>query len=148
MQGRARPQADRCRAWSSRCLRLPAQTLRQDDPQCGTLRALLGRYAGALVLQIAQHAVCSQFHRLEGRLGCWLLMTYDRAPAEAWWLTQHFLATLLGVRRASVTNHTRFPTVIVARLALSFTTQRDCVGDSVGWNHPAEPPAHTFDERE
>ena len=84
-------------------LRLPAQTLRQDDPQCGTLRALLGRYAGALVLQIAQHAVCSQFHRLEGRLGCWLLMTYDRAPAEAWWLTQHFLATLLGVRRASVT---------------------------------------------
>ena len=46
------------------------------------------------VLQIAQHAVCSQFHRLEARLGCWLLMTYDRAPAEAWWLTQHFLAIL------------------------------------------------------
>ena len=30
-------------------------------------------------------------------------MTHDRAPARAWPLTQAFLATLLGVRRESVT---------------------------------------------
>ena len=84
-------------------LRLPAQALPQDDPQRGALLALLGRYASALGLQIAQQVACSQFHHLEARLGCWLLMTHDRAPVEAWWLTQHFLATLLGVRRASVT---------------------------------------------
>ena len=62
-----------------------------------------GRYAGALVLQLAQQAACRQWHDLEARLGCWLLMTHDRAPARAWPLTQAFLATLLGVRRESVT---------------------------------------------
>jgi hypothetical protein len=55
------------------------------------------------VLQLAQQAACRQWHGLEARLGRWLLMTHDRAPAEAWPLTQAFLATLLGVRRESVT---------------------------------------------
>jgi len=55
------------------------------------------------VLQLAQHAACSQWHALEARLGRWLLMTHDRAPGEAWPLTQAFLATLLGVRRESLT---------------------------------------------
>jgi CRP-like cAMP-binding protein len=84
-------------------LRLSAQARRPECPLWGALQVLVGRYTGALVLQLAQQAACSQFHGLEARLGRWLLMTHDRAPAEAWQLTQHFLATLLGVRRESVT---------------------------------------------
>jgi CRP-like cAMP-binding protein len=84
-------------------LRLSAQARRPGGPLWGALQVLVGRYTGALVLQLAQQAACSQFHGLEARLGRWLLMTHDRAPAEAWQLTQHFLATLLGVRRESVT---------------------------------------------
>ena len=84
-------------------LRLPAQAWRREVPLWGVLQALGGRYAGALVLQLAQQAACRQWHGLEARLGRWLLMTHDRAPAVAWPLTQAFLATLLGVRRESIT---------------------------------------------
>src|SRR4029450_4437484 len=84
-------------------LRLPAQAWRREVPLWGVLQAVGGRYAGALVLQLAQQAACRQWHGLEARLGRWLLMTHDRAPAVAWPLTQAFLATLLGVRRESIT---------------------------------------------
>jgi len=84
-------------------LRLPAQAWRPEDPLWGALLARVSRYTGALMQQLAQQAACSQFHGLEARLGRWLLMTHDRAPAEAWRFTQYFLATLLGVRRESVT---------------------------------------------
>jgi CRP-like cAMP-binding protein len=66
-------------------------------------RAML-RYAHAFFNQIAQFAACNALHVLEQRCCRWLLMTQDRMQSSDFPLTQEFLAMMLGVRRAGVTD--------------------------------------------
>ncbi len=61
------------------------------------------RYAYLSMLQARQVAVCSNFHETVPRLVRWLLLTGDRTAASEFNLTQEYLARMLGVRRASVT---------------------------------------------
>ena len=42
-------------------------------------------------------------HNIEQRLARWLLQTYDRIKSDELELTQEFIATMLGTRRAGVT---------------------------------------------
>jgi CRP-like cAMP-binding protein len=66
-------------------------------------RALLLRYALALLNQVAHSASCNRAHPIEERCARWLLMTHDRVNGHKHFpLTQEFLAQMLGVRRASV----------------------------------------------
>jgi CRP-like cAMP-binding protein len=65
-------------------------------------RALL-HFTDALMLQITRTAACNRFHGLEARLARWLLMTRERLPSNEFYLTQEFIADMLGVRRAGVT---------------------------------------------
>ena len=51
-----------------------------------------------------QVAVCNKTHLLEARLARWLLMTRDRVASDEFRFTQEFIALMLGVRRAGVTN--------------------------------------------
>ena len=67
------------------------------------LKALL-HYAHTFFNQIAQTAACNTFHLLEQRCCRWLLMMQDRMPTSDLPLTQEFLAMMLGVRRAGVTD--------------------------------------------
>jgi CRP-like cAMP-binding protein len=60
-------------------------------------------YLNALMAQITQTAACNRFHRIEGRLARWLLMTSDRVGSDKFELTQDFLSHMLGVRRVGVT---------------------------------------------
>lgn len=76
--------------------------LRKEFKRCETLNRILLHYTNALLIQIAQTAVCNKFHSVEERFCRWLLMAHDRSVADRVPLTQEALARVLGSRRASV----------------------------------------------
>lgn len=84
-------------------LRLRADKLREEFRRGGTLQTALLRYTSALMTQISQAVVCNVRHYVEGRLARWLLMFRDRVGRDEFELTHEFMASMLGVRRASVT---------------------------------------------
>jgi CRP-like cAMP-binding protein len=84
-------------------LRMRADVLRREFKKCGQLQDLLLRYTQAFIIQVAQNAACNRAHSVNGRLVRWLLMCQDRAHSTELELTQEFIATMLGIRRAGVT---------------------------------------------
>ncbi len=67
------------------------------------LQKLLLLYTQAFIAQVSQTAVCNRFHPTEERLARWLLQSQDCAQSSSLKITQAFLASMLGTRRASVT---------------------------------------------
>lgn len=67
------------------------------------LRSSMQRFASVQMAQLTRTAVCNGFHQIEERLARWLLMCDDRGESASIHLTQRFLAYMLGVRRAGVT---------------------------------------------
>jgi CRP-like cAMP-binding protein len=84
-------------------LRMRAEVLKREFKQCGELQDLLLRYTQAFITQIAQTAACNRAHSADGRLAKWLLMCGDRANSSELRLTHEFIAQMLGMRRAGVT---------------------------------------------
>lgn len=83
-------------------LKLRADKLQEEFGRGATLQRALLRYTHALMTQISQSVVCNARHHVEGRLSRWLLMFHDRVGTNEFELTQEFMANMLGVRRASV----------------------------------------------
>jgi CRP-like cAMP-binding protein len=84
-------------------LRMAAGPFRTEFERSPALQQALYRYTYALMAQISQTAACNRFHEAEQRLARWLLMTRDRLGRDEFGLTQGFLAHMLGLRRAGVT---------------------------------------------
>ena len=83
--------------------RLERRLLKQAFDVAGSLQRLLLRYTQALMTQMAQTAACNRLHSVEQQLCRWLLLTLDRIPSGELVMTQELVASMLGVRRESVT---------------------------------------------
>ncbi len=83
--------------------RLERSLLLREFNRAGALQQLLLRYTQALMTQMAQSAVCNRYHSVEQQLCRWLLLTMDRVPLRELVMTQELVASMLGVRRESVT---------------------------------------------
>lgn len=83
--------------------RLDRRVLLQEFNRAAMLQRLLLRYTQALMTQMAQTAVCNRHHSVEQQLCRWLLLTLDRVPTRDLTMTQELVASMLGVRRESVT---------------------------------------------
>jgi CRP-like cAMP-binding protein len=84
--------------------KLDAFTLQQEFACSASMNTLLLRCAQALMTQMAQTAVCNCHHSLEQRLCRWLLLTLDRCASQDLVITQELVASILGVRRESITD--------------------------------------------
>ena len=89
---------------SGTALRMKAAAFREELARSAPLQREVHRYAYAKLTQARQTAACNRFHEVEARLARWLLMTRDRVRSDHFHLTHEFLADMLGVRRAGVTN--------------------------------------------
>jgi CRP-like cAMP-binding protein len=92
---------------SGEALRLHADEVHRLAGPRSALHALLLRYTHALLSQVAQGVACNSLHSVEKRLCRWLLAMQDRSGLASFSLTHEFLAGMLGVRRASVTEAAR-----------------------------------------
>ncbi len=80
-----------------------ARVLRDEICRGGELLRLLLSYTQAFITQLSQTAVCNRLHSIEQRLCRWLLLCQDRTDSSEFFLTQEFIAQMLGARRESVT---------------------------------------------
>ena len=85
-----------------RAHRLRAAVLREMAGVLPTLRDRCLRYIQVMMMQNSQIAACNARHELPGRLARWLLMSRDRIDGDDLPMTQEFLSTMLGVRRAGI----------------------------------------------
>jgi CRP-like cAMP-binding protein len=83
-------------------VRVKAQIIKEAFDAGGALQKILHRYIHTTIVLSSQTAACNRLHHLETRLCRWLLMSSDGVDSEDLSLTQDFLATMLGVRRAGV----------------------------------------------
>jgi CRP-like cAMP-binding protein len=68
-----------------------------------TLHQTLLKFVNVFMLQTAHTAIANAQAKLDERLARWILMAHDRVAASTLPLTHEFLALMLGVRRAGVT---------------------------------------------
>ena len=82
---------------------MPVTVFRREIERGGPFSDTMHRYAQAFVATLIQSAACNALHPIEQRCSRWLLDIHDRVGRPEFSLTQELLATMLGVRRASVT---------------------------------------------
>ena len=114
---------------SGGALRMSAPRFRARVKAEPPLLAALLRYTHGLMCQFAQTAACNRFHTTDARMARWLLMTADRMGSDQFYLTQNFLAQMLGMRRVGVTKAAR---ELEAKGLISYTRGRLAIRDHAG----------------
>jgi CRP-like cAMP-binding protein len=84
-------------------LRMPFKELQKEFLERPELRETVLQCVQSQGFILGQLAACNRLHEAEERLARWLLMVRDRVDSENYFLTQEFLANMLGARRTTVT---------------------------------------------
>ena len=84
-------------------LRMRASVFQAELERNTRMRKALCLYLHIQFVEISQTAACNKLHPTTGRLARWLLISSDCVASEELALTHDFLATMLGIRRAGVT---------------------------------------------
>ena len=84
-------------------LEVKAEVIKGLFDKGGAFHSLMHRYIHTLFVVASQSAACNRLHIIERRLSRWLMMSSDGIGSNSVGLTQEYLATMLGVRRAGVT---------------------------------------------
>ena len=84
-------------------LRMRASVLRDELRLGSPLQLLLLRFTRAFLALVTQSVVCGQHHTVDQRLARWLLMMHDYVDSNELELTHELIASMMGVRRAGVT---------------------------------------------
>lgn len=84
-------------------IKIDASVLLKEFDVNKDLRDVMLRYTQAFIAQISQTTACNSLHKIDQRLARWLLEVHDRVEGDELALTQEFMADMLGVRRAGVT---------------------------------------------
>jgi CRP-like cAMP-binding protein len=84
-------------------LRIGAAAGRLAVEESASFRRLVLRYTTDFLNLTAQTAACNRLHTIEQRCARWLLMAHDRLQGDVIPMTHDFFASMLGVRRAGVT---------------------------------------------
>lgn len=82
---------------------IEAAALRQCMGDSPSMTATLLKFVQSFLMQLSSTSKSHARGRLEQRLARWLLMAHDRAVTDEIALTHEFLAMMLAVRRAGVT---------------------------------------------
>ena len=83
--------------------RLSSRILKQEFDRSGPLQHALLCYIQALMVEIAQNAVCNRHHSIRQQLCRCLLLSLDRSVSKEMALTHEMIGASLGVRRECVT---------------------------------------------
>jgi len=84
-------------------LRMTVNELRKAMDASESLHGLLLKFVQVFMVQTAHTAIANARSRIDQRLARWILMAHDRTRNTTLPLTHEFLALMLGVRRAGVT---------------------------------------------
>ena len=83
--------------------RIAADELRKAMDASASLHSLLLKFVQVFMVQTAHTAIANARAHIDQRLARWILMAHDRTRDDTLPLTHEFLALMLGVRRAGVT---------------------------------------------
>lgn len=84
-------------------MRMQAARFTRELKRDGEFKKEIDRCTYVAMTTAMQIAACNNKHLLAARLARWLLMVRDRLQRDEFRMTQEFLAVMLGVRRAGVT---------------------------------------------
>jgi CRP-like cAMP-binding protein len=87
----------------SECRKMAVVDFADELARCAPFREVIHAYFRGYLAATAQQTACNGLHSVEERCARWLLESHDQVGADEFPLTHEFLATMLGVRRATVT---------------------------------------------
>jgi CRP-like cAMP-binding protein len=103
MGGRETTQTEYIVQIAGDALRIDAAPLKEEFNRNTEMRDVMLKYTQAMIAQISQNVGCNRIHGIDERCARWLLEVRARVESDELPLTHEFIAEMLGVRRAGVT---------------------------------------------